>query len=417
MLDPAITAFLNERKLLWVSKKFKGDITPTEKVILEQHASEAYTLHNWLFLAAQRASQLSASTHPGKFSHPDVKINPIIATPERNPDGFLRSGNVSVIPDVYGNAAALDVYKFLNLKLTDGETIMSHLERQSSEIKAQFDLPEATFNVIAKGLFALKKTNEPIKNTHGKIKQVYFQVNTEIYHLLSILTPSSLVFKLKERINNLRFSLHARTARDAKKANQFFAGGFSEIENLTLIRYGGTKPQNISVLNNENGGTAYLLSSLPPDLNSDTLRLPQACFFESYLDLTNFQDIFETWHQQKIALGNNKTPDAKNAYDQCIRHIIYRIADSVWQIRQAKAGWSLGEAYRHLPRYQKFWLDQRYANKRKAWSNYLVTVKQNSAAWLLNQYSKIYGDRVFPIEHDEKIYINALIDRCEEALR
>ena len=234
MLDPAIKTFLNERRLLWLSKKIKGNITPEDKKIVEKQSLEAYSLHNWLFLAAQRAYQLSASTHPGKFSHPDVKINPIIAKSGRSADGFLRSGNVSVIPDVYGNAAALDVYKFLNLRLADGETIMSHLERQSSEIKAQFDLPEAIFNTITAGLFAIKKTEQPIKNTSGKLKQVYFPVDAKTYHLLSILTPSSLVFKLKERINSLRFSLHARTACDAQKNNQFFAGEFSERAGKTV---------------------------------------------------------------------------------------------------------------------------------------------------------------------------------------
>ena len=417
MLDPAIKTFLNERRLLWLSKKIKGNITPEDKKIVEKQSLEAYSLHNWLFLAAQRAYQLSASTHPGKFSHPDVKINPIIAKSGRSADGFLRSGNVSVIPDVYGNAAALDVYKFLNLRLADGETIMSHLERQSSEIKAQFDLPEAIFNTITAGLFAIKKTEQPIKNTSGKLKQVYFPVDAKTWHLLSILTPSSLVFKLKERINSLRFSLHARTACDAQKNNQFFAGEFSEIVNLTLIRYGGTKPQNISVLNNENGGTAYLLPSMPPSLFSDTLQPPKTCFFESYLEHTDYQDIFEAWHHQKMLLRKNKTAKAKKAYDQCIQNIIYRIADTVWQIRQLKAGWSLTEAYRHLPRYQKFWLDQRYVHKRKIWPNYLVTVKQDSTGWFLNQYTKILGDRAFNVEHDERKQIYALIDRCEEALR
>jgi CRISPR-associated protein Csy1 len=35
---------------------------------------------------------------------------------------------------------------------------------------------------------------------------------------------------------------------------------------LTAIGYGGTKPQNISVINNQNSGFSYLLPSMPPIL-------------------------------------------------------------------------------------------------------------------------------------------------------
>ena len=83
------------------------------------------------------------------------------------------------------------------------------------------------------------------------------------YHLLSVLSPSNLMFKLKERIN-LRFSDEAKTAREARKNNKYHQDGYSEVFNISVIGFGGTKPQNISVLNNQNGGTSYLLLSVPP---------------------------------------------------------------------------------------------------------------------------------------------------------
>jgi CRISPR-associated protein Csy1 len=53
-------------------------------------------------------------------------------------------------------------------------------------------------------------------------------------------------------------------AEQAVKDKKELKGDLNSILNLTKIGYGGTKPQNISVLNNQNGGIAYLLSSMPP---------------------------------------------------------------------------------------------------------------------------------------------------------
>jgi len=416
VLDPAITTFLNERRLLWLSRKVKGVVLPTDQEILEQQSRETFSLQSWLVDAAQRAAQLSAATHPGKFSHPDVKINPIVANPEKDADGFLRSGNVSVTPDVYGNAAAMDVCKFLNLRLSDGKTILSHLERETPLIKAQFDLPETAFSTTKQGLLTIKKSTKPINNTNGRIKQVFFPVDARHYHLLSLLTPSSLLFKLKERINGMRFSLHARTGRDAQKANLFFDGEFLDIECLTLIGYGGTKPQNISVLNNENGGTAYLLPSLPP-LLCNRIQPPKTCFFGSYLDKNDYRSIFEHWHHQIIPVENDKTVTIHKIDHQCTQEIIFRIVDALWQVRHTKAGWSRADTYRYLPRYQKFWLDQRYEQKRKIWPKYLVSVKQDCEIWFLCTYNMMLGKEAFNLSADDQSQIRTVITRCEGILR
>ena len=70
--------------------------------------------------------------------------------------------------------------------------------------------------------------------TDERIKQVYFPVEGD-YHLLSILTPSALLYELKNRINEIRFGEEAKQAREAKKKNLFHPSGFGDIYNLTTI--------------------------------------------------------------------------------------------------------------------------------------------------------------------------------------
>lgn len=418
MLDPAISQFLNERRLLWLNKKVKGSVNPMEQHALEQQSIDAYTLKNWLPTAALRANQLTAATHPAKFSHPDAKINPIIAKPEKTADGLLRSGNVDVEPDVFGNAAALDVYKFLNLKLADGQTVQSHLEQHTAEIVTQFDLADDVFQDIRQSLLGIQNKASSAKKTSTRIKQVFFPVNPRHYHLLSVLTPSNLMFKLKERINEVRFSIHAKIGREAKKANFFFDGEFAEIDNLSLIGFGGTKPQNISVLNNENGGTAYLLPSLPPLAHSRPIEPPKISFFNSSLDAHHFRKRFEHWHQQMVRFQADGDIHTRKKCDESIQAIIHLVADTLWQIRGLHAGWSNSEHYQHLPEFEKIWLDAFYADTRETAPNsYWITVKNRIVIWFVNSYIRLLDDRALKLGKREILRINTIVTRCTEALR
>jgi len=175
MLDPAIENFLSERRATKIKKNLKPGHNDEEKQSVELEAAEFFRLSNWLPDAAKRAGWLSMLTHPGKFTHPSAKTSAVIAGARPSPDGFLRSGNADADLDVLGNAAALDVYKFLSLTLADGQTVLAHLEQNSAAIQTQFKLPEALFTALQQGLLTIKQTSG-IAKTSEKIKQVYFPV-------------------------------------------------------------------------------------------------------------------------------------------------------------------------------------------------------------------------------------------------
>lgn len=413
MTDPAIQGFLRERKEARIKSKTKASMTEEEVLEIEREASEEFSPQSWLPKAAKRAGQLSMVSHPGKFSHPSAKISSIICSDSHSPDGFLRTGNAGAGLDVFGNAATLDVYKFLSLTLQDGRTLLEHLEQESSEIKAEFQLTTTPFSELRAGFLAIKNDGSPLR-THERVKQVYFPVD-EGYHLLSIATPSGLMFKLKARINEIRFSDQAKAARDAKRKGQCDEQGFAEIYNLTAIGFGGTKPQNISILNSQNGGVAYLLQSLPPSLSRQSIPPPKQSFFDNTLNPWVYRESFQAFH--KLLATDYNNVNIREGRDKLIQHIVSQVIEKMWMIRQLPPGWSEAERAADLPEFQKIWLDEAKEEQRDSEDEWLMKVEKALARWILLAYRKVLGKQAKQLGDDELAHIHKIIRANEEGLR
>ena len=193
MTNP-IVDFLEKRK----QDKLKKPAKPVEEI------EQDFRLDVWVSGAASRASQLSLVSHPGKFSHPDARITPVLITGEYAPDGYLRSGNASVGQDVVGNAAALDVYSFLSILLEDGRSVLQHFEDSSEALRQLLGVNEAVFQQWRTDFLQIKAVEEGVK-THTNVKQVYFPL-AEGYHLLPVLYPSGLMTAHRERLRQMKFS-------------------------------------------------------------------------------------------------------------------------------------------------------------------------------------------------------------------
>lgn len=413
MLDPAIIDFLTERKELWLKKKIKSNTSEDEARQFQQEATDAFALSSWLPDAAKRARQLSLVSHPAKFTHPGAKTSSLIADATRQADGFLRTGNVEVELDVFGNAAAMDVYKFLMLKLGDEKTILQHLEEDSETIQSQLTMNAATLEELKTGLLAIKQNDNAHAVTSGRVKQVYFPVDDD-YHLLSVLTPSSMMFKLRDRINEIRFSEDAKAAREAKRGNKSY-DDYHELYDLTAIGFGGTKPQNISVLNSQNGGVAYLLSSMPPKLDPRRTNPPRDNFFGKYLNPNRYADEFEKLQTELTRDWNNI--HIRNKIKWQIKQIFFLLIDRSWEVRYLPAGWSDSSHYQALPHSQKIWLDQQYQEQREQDQAWLEDVKLSATRWFVTTYKKLLGDRARPLTDIEFLNIRDLLDECEGGLR
>ena len=412
-MDDAIKKFLSERKDERIKKKVKASMTEEEKLAVEQEAKDEFSLDSWLPNAAKRAGQLSLVSHPGKFSHPSSKTSSIIASAQKKPDGFLRTGNDSGELDVFGNAAALDVYKFLSIELKDGKSVLEHIEQGSGTIRKELKTKTASYEEIQQGFMKIKqRDNAP--TTSGKVKQVYFPVNGE-YHLLSILTPSGLMFKLRNKIQDIRFSEQVKEARLARRKQDFNENGFAEILNLSVVGFGGTKPQNISVLNSKYGGKSYLLRSMPPILEKRKIKLPKNNFFINSLWIKAFADSFKSLHKLiAIDYNNIKIRDAR---DNIIQYIIDQVIEKMWAIRRYEGRWSAADNYARLPAYQKIWLDNVRKEERETNDEWLDKVISELARWFILAYKKVLGKKAKLLADDELAHIRKFIAQNKEGFR
>lgn len=379
------------------------------------------SIENWVQNAANRARQLLLATHNGKYSHSSAKkeVSCIVLHKENIKDGYLRTGNCSTSNlstvgglDCLGNAAALDVYKFLSLILSDGMTVYHHIEKQSEYLRKNLGIDKNDYISICNKFLAIK-TNEKGFQTSDLIKQVYFPIG-DGYHLLSLLTPSCLVSEFKTRIdNNWRYSENIKEGRKARKNNQRHAG-YEEFYNLTEMALGGTKPQNVGVLNNQNGGVVYLLASNPPIFNKRTIRLPKTDFFLNCLHKSDFEELFTALYR---IFGMEYTNLAiRNARESIFKAIIDKIIFISLNIRATEGGWSERDYYKRLPLHQKIWLDTEKVKERFDVENWLSKIVDETTRWICAYTPDSSAKPIAPLGDDEFIYVRSLVEEIKEAL-
>lgn len=393
MIDKAISGFFKERKEAWMKKNLKSSMSDDKVLLLQEKCNEEFALQTWMANAAKRAGQISISTHPCTFSHPSARKNKngyvtaIIAEVEADNDGLLRSGNVEVEQDALGNAAALDVHKFLSLQMEDGRPLMVHIQEESELAKKLLSINTSDYALLRDGFLAMVDSGEQENITSSKIKQVYFPVD-EDYHQLSILSNSGLIYHLKKRIDTIRFGEEVKELREKKRKNEPSDVGFSELYNLTTIGYGGTKPQNISVLNNRNGGKAHLLHAMPPSIEARSIRFPKHDFFQESLKPWETKEIFHALHIIFTTDYNNQKIREGKYYRY--QQLIDRIVEKMWAVRSV-ADAQYFENSSRLKRYQKIWLLEEFAQLRESEETWLDELTEEIARWVQRGYEKSVG--------------------------
>lgn len=271
-LHSLISAFLAERLSSKLDKLDPDD--PKRQELLQQ-----FQPATWLEDAARRAGQIQAVTHSLKPIHPDAKGTNLYCPP----------ATLAAVPvvgshclgddfagDVVGNAAALDVYKFLKLE-HEGQTLLALSAAGDADLAHALSADPAQAQAWMAAFASLTAPRGQLAS-HTLAKQLYWPVDTDAvhadasYHLLAPLYASSLAHKVFEMLQDDRFSDEAKAARAARKDGLYSERPVREYPNLAVQQLGGTKPQNISQLNSERRGNNSLLASLPPVWRSIELK-------------------------------------------------------------------------------------------------------------------------------------------------
>jgi CRISPR-associated protein Csy1 len=255
----AISHFIGERRDAKLKDKDDSD------------TAAKYDYTTWLEDAARRVSQIQAVTHVLKATHPDARGSSLHRAPSAlrpHVEIGTHSLGESYADDIVGNAAALDVYKFLKIEV-DGRRLLDWLQADDADLLAALNDDLATAQAWAKAFKGLIRPDSEALASHPMAKQVYWCIggnpsDDTAFHLLQPMFSSSLGHAIHIDIDEARFGEANKEARLARRENQSHDGEYRAYLNLVERKLGGTKPQNISQLNSERRGVNYLLASLPP---------------------------------------------------------------------------------------------------------------------------------------------------------
>ncbi len=356
----AITIFLQDCLQPKLEKLKGGDAEAQQKQLTK------YEPQTWIADAARRVSQIQQVTHALKFTHPDAKGSSLSTSGNLHAGEFLVGSHTiadSLPPDVVGNAAALDVYKFLRLAV-DGQSL---LDRAIAGDPALASALSDDADLAAEWMAAFATLPEPNGQpaTHKLAKQIFWPLGEGRYHLLAPLFPTSLAQVVWAGIREDRFSDEAKAAREARREKRTHPHGYREYPHLAIQKFGGTKPQNISQLNSERHGENWLLPSLPPNWQSDPIRPP--FFAESVFArrLGNRRDVKELTRILRDFLRSVAKPDLnniriRNKRAELVGYVRDELLQFAAEIHEIDGGWSQDERCR-LNAAEQCWLDPKRA--------------------------------------------------------
>lgn len=348
-----------------------------------QAAAKDKEPRDWFKGIVDNAFRCHVATHVGKFTDPGVdrsisiyhKGSQILPV-----HGYLCTDSALCGTDmvVDGGAAFLPVAKFLTLPLEDERTILEHLAENSESLD---DLGKYTEDLDDTKRKLASAISEAVpEKTADNIRQVYFPVGDD-YHLISPLTSSSLMFELKSRLEQIRQS--ARDAKDSK--NERCGEDHSTISDLTAMGFGGTKPQNVSLVNLYQHH-ALLLNSCPPLITAREITVPQSNFFSNTLRRWDFREEFARLH--KIFTLDLNNLEMRNQRKERTADVIDKVLTRVYALRAMEPGWTDRENCR-LPQSQKIWLDDKRLDERNSDDTWLTEVAAEFARWFFNTYEKL----------------------------
>ncbi|PJK08332.1 type I-F CRISPR-associated protein Csy1 [Lysobacteraceae bacterium NML95-0200] len=350
----AIARFIKERR----DAKLKG----AEAADSAQAAK--YDYDTWLADAARRVAQIQMVTHVLKATHPDAKGSSLFVPPANLPARDELGSHVlgmQFAEDVVGNAAALDVYKLLRLEV-EGQRLLDWLLQADTDLLAALSDNPDTARAYADAFCSLQREADSYAS-HTYAKQLYWCTGEDAgddseYILLQPMFPSSLVQAVHEAIQYSRFDVAIVEARRARRDKKPSDMQIPEYPELAIRKLGGTKPQNISQLNSERGGSNYLLASFPPIWNGyrprSFLNLDTA-----FMRLLHFQDMQQQLEALARHLGTYKQrrmqqDQKRRAMEQRLGSILAAFAVTVRD--SYPPGWTRDAACR-LPLCEQLWLD------------------------------------------------------------
>lgn len=352
----AIAGFIESRK----EAKLKGKEDDAETAL-------KYEYGTWLADAARRVGQIQVVTHVLKATHPDARGSSLHVPPASLPAHREIGSHVlgeHYAEDVVGNAAALDVFKFLKVEV-NGKRLLDWMQAGDADLQSALSKDtELAHGWMSAFASLVREDQQP--SSHPMAKQVYWLIGEEPqddaqYHLLQPMFSSSLEHVVHFRIKDSFWEEPNKSARKAKWDKKPSSEPFVDYRNIVGRKLGGSNKQNVSQLNSERAGLNYLLPSLSPpawkqDEHASLLKRDSALegfvWFEGVR--RQLKELTKYLLSVQDEVGNMAV---RNQRDALADGIVQQLAmfGATIQARHTP-GWSRDEACR-LPRCERLWLD------------------------------------------------------------
>lgn len=383
----AIRYFIDERK----EAKLKGKDDP--------EAATRYEYAAWIESAAKRVRQIQAVTHVAKATHPDSKAsNPMVRPTQLSSRAEIGSHYLQAIElDVVGNAAALDVYKFLSVAV-DGHPLLYWMEQEDADLAVALHDDPSVGTQLLQAFRSLSDTKDAPK-TDQLGKQVYWLIDHDAaddaaFQLVQPLFSSSLMQVVHQSIQDARFGDANKLARQARRDRKASDATYVEYRSLAQRKLGGTKPQNISQLNSERHGINYLLSAGPPQWKSrsiPTLRKDT----DLWKAFHYFRSVRPLLDELAAFLLTDPPPNqhTRNRRDSLVQAIGAWLPEFMEAVRTGtKPGWTRTDECELTP-CLKLWLEPDYDRAAYEWGDWPDQVAGLFSGWLITKLreKKIIG--------------------------
>lgn len=410
-IDKAIKGFLQTELDIAIDRELKKKTQTQKNNLSEQNLNKKrdglydklksdYESTCWLaevFNSIQEMQnhQLSFATHTAKGIHTALKTENVIGISNTKlPVGLVGSQSIPhLMIDANSNNPGSHsgylkyIIGFINVEV-NGVRIYELIQSENVVMMEFFKKhqQESGFDYLNKLL--LKK---PLgEQTDGKNKQLLFYQQDGNYTCLIPLYPTSITHYVYQKISNVKYSEVNLQARKNRRENKDPAP-YCDMPNLAVTILGGTNSNNVSRLNNIQGGRNYLLPSLPPKISQGReFSLSKFCenFFESKTLKYHIQDDFN--YVVQVVKDTRNTIDVRDKRKDAIDRLLHTIFGIAHALQNKPAGWSKEYA---LPLAQKIWLDPYRADldgeakfaDEKTKQEWQKTILQDFASWFNQQ--------------------------------
>lgn len=410
-IDKAIKGFLQTELDIAIDRELKKKTQTQKNNLSEQNLNKKrdglydklksdYESTCWLaevFNSIQEMQnhQLSFATHTAKGIHTALKTENVMSISNTKlPVGLVGSQSIPhLMIDANSNNPGSHsgylkyIIGFINVEV-NGVRIYELIQSENVAMMEFFKKhqQESGFDYLNKLL--LKK---PLgEQTDGKNKQLLFYQQDGNYTCLIPLYPTSITHYVYQKISNVKYSEVNLQARKNRRENKDPAP-YCDMPNLAVTILGGTNSNNVSRLNNIQGGRNYLLPSLPPKISQDReFSLSKFCenFFDSKTLKYHIQDDFN--YVVQVVKDTRNTIDVRDKRKDAIDRLLHTIFGIAHVLQNKPAGWSKTYA---LPLAQKIWLDPYRADldgeakfaDEKTKQEWQKTILQDFASWFNQQ--------------------------------